>query len=388
MKVLFIHELPVIGGATLSLLELCKEFRQRDIDVHVLFFRTQGNAIDLFRAHEISFSIVEKGSVVQHAYGAYVPIFQWKFYRMLLVLWRGVFSISHIRRSIHDFSPDWVYLNSSLHLPGALAARLENVKIVWHVREQLHRGNIGFRRFFLRRFIDKLSKEIFVISRCNHQHLAIDRARVVYNGLNPALFKKEVGLETVDLIDHQEATVFLFLGGSVKSKGGDILVEAFKELCHEYSNVLLLFAGFINEKPSNRIEKRIDDIIKNCKLTNERILKVGALTNELVNYIQCSDFIVWPATVPHFSRPIMEALVLGTPVIASNFASTLEIIEGQDCGVLVEPNPLSIKRGMIMAIQNTKVYKSNAMAKRQYYQGLFDSKKNASVIIEILTKVH
>ena len=77
-KILFIHHLSVIGGATKSLLSLVKATKARGFDVSVLFYGEKGNAYDWFTSQDIDCHNFNNGKVFQHANGAYIPLIQKK----------------------------------------------------------------------------------------------------------------------------------------------------------------------------------------------------------------------------------------------------------------------------------------------------------------------
>ena len=55
-----------------------------------------------------------------------------------------------------------------------------------------------------------------------------------------------------------------------------------------------------------------------------------------------SDLIVFPATVGHFARPIIEAGFMKKPVIASDLAPLDELVINNQTGYLIDPQDIDL----------------------------------------------
>ena len=62
---------------------------------------------------------------------------------------------------------DLVHLNTSCLLIPAIAAKSLGLKVIWHIREELHSGVFGIRRHIIRKIFHKYSDIIISISRTN-----------------------------------------------------------------------------------------------------------------------------------------------------------------------------------------------------------------------------
>jgi glycosyltransferase involved in cell wall biosynthesis len=50
-----------------------------------------------------------------------------------------------------------------------------------------------------------------------------------------------------------------------------------------------------------------------------------------------ADLVVFPSTVPHFARPVIEAGAMARPVVASRLGGVEELVEDGRTGLLVPP---------------------------------------------------
>jgi len=58
----------------------------------------------------------------------------------------------------------------------------------------------------------------------------------------------------------------------------------------------------------------------------------------IIKLYRTCDILLFPATKPHFARPIVEASAMGKPVIASNVKAVDELVLEGKTGYLVPPN--------------------------------------------------
>jgi glycosyltransferase involved in cell wall biosynthesis len=64
-------------------------------------------------------------------------------------------------------------------------------------------------------------------------------------------------------------------------------------------------------------------------------------------YMKASDFLVLPSLYEGLPNVVLEAMAVGTPVIAASVSGVPEIIEHMETGLLVEPeDPLGLRAAM------------------------------------------
>jgi glycosyltransferase involved in cell wall biosynthesis len=386
-KILFIHHLPFIGGATQSLLGLSKLFVNNNYDVTVLFFESKGGAYKLFEKSGIKCYAFPRGKVFQHAYGAYIPFSGKKFYRPFIAFYRSVFSILPTKRMLKKLDPDIVYLNTSLLFPAAIAAKMLKKKIVWHLREQIHDGNWGFRKQFIRFLFKRLPDEIIAISKTNASVLNIPKAKIVYNSVDLKVFSDSVDVKAFKArFDVPNARIISFLGGKILSKGAPIFIQTAAQITRKYPDLIFIIAGEIrvdNPNSRNKVEREVYFILKKNPKLIKNLIFTGIIEN-VAPLLALSTIVTWPATVPHFARPIMEAMVMGKPVVACNFSSTSEILTHNQDGLLVAPKAEEFEKGICYLLENKKKALKMGEYGRVKAIKLFDNNKNDAKILKIV----
>ncbi len=148
------------------------------------------------------------------------------------------------------------------------------------------------------------------------------RHHVIYNGL-PDRFSEKSGLKTYDLPIKQ----FNYLGRIEKSKGVIEFIEAFNALHNKYPEIKMKIAG--DGKLVGKVKKAIAD--------KDYIEYIGNIPyNEVDNYLQESYFNICPSKSDNLPTVVLESLMNGTPVIASNRGGIPEIISHESDGFLFE----------------------------------------------------
>lgn len=155
---------------------------------------------------------------------------------------------------------------------------------------------------------------------------------VVYNGINPDLYAPDKSKNKPDTI--------AFLNRMSQNTGLDILTDAFilvKQKPGTSGWKLKIAGGFTSdEKP---FLKFILKKIKKAGLSGQVIFYEG-FTNELkFGFLQSVDLLCYPVKRKEaFGMPLIEAMMMGIPVIAPDYGACPEIIQTTGGGLVYMPN--------------------------------------------------
>lgn len=140
----------------------------------------------------------------------------------------------------------------------------------------------------------------------------------------------------------------LFFGRLSYYKGIDILINGLTEFFTAYPNEKVVIAG----KPAWGYEvdlKPLGPFASNVTLVTRFLT-----TEELVNWIERSKFIVCPYREATQSGVLMTSFALGKPVVATKVGSFPEYIQEGKNGLLCEPEPSAVAQAMIQAIDHNR----------------------------------
>ena len=390
-KILYIHHGGELGGAPLSLFFLLSQI-DKSIYQPILLFLADGDAVDLFRNSGYDCHVVDDIDDYSHTELVwYGKNFIWQLPRKTM---RFISSVKSTHKYIQRFEPDIVHLNSSTLLACAQAAYEADVPIVWHIREPLSKGFFGLRRSWIRKRIYKYATRVVAISKNDsNQLIPSKRNKVIHNFVDFSIFDKTIDKNLVrdSLKIGHDLNVVTMLGGCSKPKGTLQFLEALPKVVDSFPNVCFLIAGpdpllaysSVFEKIVREVF-RIDNYDKEVMQAAANYIESGharflGVRSDIPEIIAASDIVVFPSTVPHFARPVIEASAMAKPVIASNIGGPQELIISDETGVLVPPMRSDELAKAIVDLFSDKD-RMNLMGQRgyEYARKNFDAYQNSN----------
>jgi len=406
-RILFVHHAADLGGASLSLLSLIERLDRRRYSPAVLFNCHPGSVAAPFQERGIPIDIDPGISTYPHAQGAWLGLRSLRPWEMLTRAFQVRPSARRFREFLRTHPCDLVHLNSSVQIPAAIGARDAGLPVVWHIREELHPGYTGLRRTWVRRCIERYASHVIVISEQNAAQLPPGpRTTVVYNFVDFQRFDRSVsGREFRESLDlPANAPLVGMLGGVLDSKGGDVLTEAALLVRRRRPEVVFLIAGVPpgGESPSavkrtlrrlvERLgivpsaERRALELIGRHGL--ERTIRFLGLRRDIPEMLAACELLVWPASVSHFSRPIIEAGAMARPVVASDFPSSRELVIDGTTGLLTPPgDPHRLAEAIVRLLERPDEARRMGDAGHALARERYDPERNAEAIFAIYDSI-
>jgi len=140
----------------------------------------------------------------------------------------------------------------------------------------------------------------------------------------------------------------LFLGRLEFRKGLNYLLKAYLEIKPEIPNSRLIVVG-----PGTRLRKRYEKWVRRNRL--EDVVFVGyASYADLPRYYRTADVYCSPATSHEsFGIVLLEAMAVGTPIVATNIAGYANVVTDGEDGLLVPPkNNRALARTLVSLLNN------------------------------------
>jgi len=135
----------------------------------------------------------------------------------------------------------------------------------------------------------------------------------------------------------------LFLGQTKYRKGWDILVRAIPDIVRAIPTARFIFAGH-----TGRDRADFDALARDLGVS-EAIEAPGRVSEtEKVRLLRSSWVLTLPARYEGFGIPLVEAMMVGTPVVTTNVPACNEIVRDGETGLIAEPdNPAALAAALI-----------------------------------------
>jgi len=264
-----------------------------------------------------------------------------------------------IARRVRKLRPALVYVNTLTGLSGALAAKWCRVPCIWHVRElfddvggEMHDPWPGG-RWAVRRCLESLTDRVVVISRAVWDNVlgpsCADKTVLIPNAVEDRFFnltltreqaRRQLGLP----IDRPIVGV----PGTLRPvKGHEFFLDALPEVVSSVPSVLAAITGDGDPAYRQRLLNRV--VASNL---NGHVVFLGTIADMAAFYRAC-DVICIPSRSESFGRTAIEAMAVGTPVVATRVGGLAETIKHGETGFLVEHGDSS---QMALTIRNLLVH--------------------------------
>ncbi|RIK17367.1 MAG: hypothetical protein DCC52_16895 [Chloroflexi bacterium] len=161
-----------------------------------------------------------------------------------------------------------------------------------------------------------------------------------------------------------------FAGRFVEEKGFDYLLQAIPFVRAKIPDVKFVYAGEINV-----VYERFFDRWKHLvEQERESIVTLGLLLDpqRLANFYALNDVFALPSRTDCFPSVQIEAMLSGTPVVATNIPGAREVVRVTGMGKLVAPrDPRALAEGLIEVLTNRHAY----MKTRAQIREIFNTEK-------------
>ncbi|EGT51710.1 hypothetical protein CAEBREN_25681 [Caenorhabditis brenneri] len=204
--------------------------------------------------------------------------------------------------------------------------------------------------------------------------------KVLYPSLNTKFFDSiEASDDFGENVPINGKYIFTSLNRFERKKNVVLALDAFARLKsnlseNEFSKCHLVIAGGYDQKNQENIEhyKELEDHLSDLKIPSNQVTFLRSPTDEQkVNLIRKSRAILYTPDREHFGIVPVEAMYLGTPVIAVNTGGPLETVRNNETGFLVDQNAEAFAGKMIELIKNEEKYEKLSEEGPKWVQQMF-----------------
>ena len=338
-KILFISRFAEIGGAEIFLLDIINNLDRQVFQ----------SVVVLPGAGPLAIKLKQSGVKVLYLKMSKLNLSNpMPFIKTVINIWR----IARIERAAIVFAVN--YLSNQY---AVVSARLAGLPIVCAVYNVLDKRSIS--RTFL-----KFSDHIIVDSKATADvllanGLASKKLQVILHEISKDNFLPAVNAR-INIRHSFGMNDEVFLIGIVgrinPMKGQDILINAFAKVLDVYDGCRLLIVGEMESEDLNFSDQAY---IKNLRSLVEKLNISGKVfftgyRNDMADVYEALDLLVSSSLSESFGKTILEAMILGKPVIAAKVGGVPELVIDGITGRLVSPGNISELARVILELINDR----------------------------------
>jgi glycosyltransferase involved in cell wall biosynthesis len=338
-KVLHVHTLPVISGSgintLLTMLGLDKD------------------------RYEVEFACAPDGPLVDEAVKKGIKFHPVRNFVQRISIWNDLMALWELAWLMRQQRYDIIHThNSKAGFIGRLAARIVNVPIIVHT---IH----GFafhefertprRRLFvwLERFAARLADKLIVVSGALGEWglgLRVGKPEqyiTIYSGIEIDKFQVKINVieQKHQLGISPEDNVIGVVSKLWEGKGHKSILQAAKNVITKVPSVKFVFVG------EGYLRKKLEALTQQLGLS-DYVIFTGFRT-DIPQLTSIFDVAILASLYEGLGRVLLEAMVLGKPVIATKVGGVVDVVDDGKTGLLIPPNnPTLLSQAIIRLLSD------------------------------------
>ena len=212
-----------------------------------------------------------------------------------------------------------------------------------------------------------------------------EKIGVIPPAIDTSLFNPTLSGERVraSLGINADEEVILFVGNLTKTKGVHVLVKAMRTITKVFSKAKLLIVLHVSKDKLGEETRDLRAKINSLHL-QKNVVFMG-ISQRMPEVIAACDVFVAPflstAGPSDYPLPILEAMAVGKPVVATNVGGIPEIISSDHNGILVRPNdPAHLAEAVVYLLKNIDAAKAIGQTAASFARENFATEKVVKMI--------
>lgn len=200
---------------------------------------------------------------------------------------------------------------------------------------------------FVRNLVLKNATEIFANSETSFNYYfpsmwkKDSRFEVIYNGINSAKFLSERDTLREELGIPDSSFVIGHVGRFNAAKNHNTIVAVAKLLLERHNNMYFILCG-------NGVKENLQSLVDNLDFGNR--IQVFENRSDISKFLNTVDCFYFPSTTEGQPNALIEAMVMGVPIVTSDIGSIRETIPRAFHSELIPPMDVDAAVGKILKI--------------------------------------
>ena len=272
--------------------------------------------------------------------------------------------------------------NATAWFYGTWASILTRVPIVYTEHDRSFPTPLRLKYFHY--FFGRYATAVIAVSKAVKENLEkyehIKNAKVIYNGIDPDLFKpasiEEKVLKKKQLGLNKNDFVLGNVGRMDYWKNQRILIEILPDLKKISPQIKLILVGG-GEEEGNLKKSAIKKGVKND------VIFLGQ-RSDVNQILKAFDIFVFPSLTEGLPLVVIEAMATGLPIVASHVGGIPELIDHGVNGLLVAPmSGAEIKDAILKFLQNPNLRQKMGEIARQKFEAHFSLSQMVKNYLEV-----
>jgi glycosyltransferase involved in cell wall biosynthesis len=346
MRVLLISPVGEVGGAEVVILNLAKQLLQN--------------------GHMVFLASLRPGPLTERAEKQGVKTFVFQEHRMRNI-GKVLQAIQWLSKIVTQTQADIIHSNYTAHLYGCPASFITRKPEIWHIHDYPYKSD----------FIDRFNKMLpsryvmFTTDRVQSGYPALrthPHSVVLPTCIEPERLRASRSQPNIrECYQLPSGPLFITVARLQSHKGHSYLIDAVPGVLQAYPDAMFAIVGKANGPEQ---EAYLRDLIEQSSRlgVSDRVRFLGYVPDEdLVPLYREATALVHPATSEGFGLTLLEAMAVGTPVIAAAADGPQEIITNNKTGILVPlRSSIALTDAMIRLLMQPKLATDLQAAGRIY----------------------
>jgi len=315
------------------------------------------------------------------------PIFFLKYVRDLVLSTWKLFRL--IRRERIEV----VHTNSLSILASGIAARLAGVRSIYHIHENVHKPRLV--ASVLKRVVASLADTLICVSEAVKASflqagVAANKLVTVTNCIDLDRFSESITGQKVrrEFAPNGYEKLVASVGRVVPKKGHHYFIAAAQKVIGKLPSTRFLIVGAGRSEKDEYMQHLVDRVKQNG--LDEHVVFTGP-RDDMPEIMAGVDVVVLAsgsdATPEASPLVIVEALAMGTPVVATNLGGIPEILHDGETGYLVPPRDSeALADAILRLLHNEQGAKQMGRAGQEWVRKQLDAKRYSDKIQDLLEK--
>jgi glycosyltransferase involved in cell wall biosynthesis len=275
-------------------------------------------------------------------------------------------------------------------LPHGLRLKKAGKKVIYDAHEDLPRQILS--KYWINKYLRKIASRVFeryenrIVRKLDFivtatPHIRDRFLKINKNTIDINNFPLENELSIPTAWADKKAEV-CYIGGITQIRGNDVLVDAMEHI----DKVTMVMAGpFATEEYGNSLKQKAGWAKVNYQGIVDRNQVALIMSHAKAGMV---TFLPLPNHIDAQPNKMFEYMSAGIPVIGSNFPLWKEIIEGNNCGICIDPtNPQDIAKAINSIIQSDSLAEQMGKNGREAVLKKYNWTVEESKLVELYNKV-